>query len=314
LAVFAAVSASLTLACELTVQTNDLSGAPDDDSGGSGEAGVPDSVTGTPDARDSAVTLGQDTSAPEASVDSGANTDSTMANGDTGAIDSTAVDSSSGDTGTGVADSSIRDTGTPDTGIPDTGTVVDSGIPDMGGPDAHAVTCAAGGARVFVTNEMFTGDLGGLSGADQSCKSAAAAAGLGGTTWNAFLSDSNTSALNRIYKVSGGAGYTLVDGTKVAANWSSLVSKNTPLLHAIDHTELGTVVTNNFEVWTGTDLTGVTPPGYCDSPAGSWTSFSHNAGTPFVGVTDNTNPAWTDVYEQFCDVTTERLYCFERCP
>jgi hypothetical protein len=261
-ALLAAVSTSLTLACELVVQTNDLSGAPDD---------------------------------------------------------SSAIDSSNPDTGTtGMADSSVHDTGSVDTEVRDTSTVdttvVDTGIRDMGAPDSHAVTCAAGGARVFVTNEMFTGDLGGLSGADHACASAAAAAGLGGTTWNAWLSDSNTSALNRIYKVTGGAGYTLIDGTMIAPTWSTLVSKNSPLLHPIDLTEVGTVVTNNFEVWTGTDLGGATPTGYCGSSKGSWSSFAHDAGTPFVGLTNNTNPSWTDIYEQFCDVTNERLFCFERCP
>ncbi len=301
LALLAAVSTSLALACELTVKTDDLSSAPEDDSGPS------DAVTGTTDALDSAVTL-------EASSDSSANADSSATSGDTGAVDSTAVDVSNPDTGTGVTDSGVRDTGIADTGIGDT-TVADTGIPDMGAPDSHAVTCAAGGARVFVTDEKFTGDLGGLSGADQSCTSAAAAAGLGGTTWNAWLSDANTSALNRIYKVTGGAGYTLVDGTRIAPTWSSLVSKNTPLLHPIDVTELGTTAAVNLEVWTGTDLAGATPPGFCDTPGkGSWTSFANDAGTPFVGLTTATNPTWTDAYKQFCDRTTERLYCFERCP
>jgi hypothetical protein len=168
---------------------------------------------------------------------------------------------------------------------------------------------------VFVTSAMFTGDLGGIAGADQSCNTAAAGAGLGGT-WNAFLSDANTAAINRIYKVNGGAGYVLVNGTKVAANWSSLISKITPLLHPIDTTEIGTSAsaTGSLEVWTGTDLAGASSPGFCNAPGHtSWTSFTADAGTPFVGLCNATDPTWSDAWAQFCDRTTERLYCFERC-
>jgi hypothetical protein len=180
------------------------------------------------------------------------------------------------------------------------------------GNDAASV-CASGGARVFVTSAMFAGDLGGIAGADQSCTSAAAAAGIGGT-WNAWLSDSTTSALNHIYKTPGPAGYVLLSGATVANDWSSLVSKITPLQHPIDVTETGTTVTSGFEVWTGTDLTGISPQGYCASPGkGDWASFSNAAATPFVGLTNSTSPTWTDVYMQYCDRTTERLYCFERC-
>jgi hypothetical protein len=103
----------------------------------------------------------------------------------------------------------------------------------------------------------------------------------------------------------------------IAPSFSALVSASTPLLHPIDVTERRTTVTNGFEVWTGTDLGGSSPAGYCAGSGptgGSWTSSSHGAGAPFVGLTNQTNASWSDIYEQFCDYTTERLFCFERCP
>jgi hypothetical protein len=282
----------------LIVKTDDLSGGPDNDSGGD-VRGSMDRGNGMTDAL---LGSSEDPSVPEASEDSTAPQDSAAQRYDAGAADSTAVDSPASDVTT-------SDTGGADVGIP-----VDTGSPDTGTPDAGGGSvCAAGGARVFVTNAGYTGNLGGLAGADQLCTSAAVAAGLGGT-WNAWLSDSNNSALNRIYKVNGGAGYVLVNGAMVAANYASLISSTMPLLHAIDTTETGTVATGNVEVWTGTDLTGISPPGFCATGSMDWTSASSSAGTPFVGLTNQTNASWSDIYQQFCDRTTERLYCFERCP
>jgi hypothetical protein len=207
------------------------------------------------------------------------------------------------------SDTGGADVGVHDSGATDTGTIIDTGAPDTGGGSV----CAAGGARVFVTSAGFTGNLGGLTGADQLCTNAAVAAGLGGT-WNSWLSDSKTSALNRIYKVNGGAGYVLVSGVMIAADYIDLISGSTPLLHAIDTTETGTVVANNFEVWTGTDLSGITPPGFCAMGSMDWTSASRTAGPPFVGLANQTDASWSNVQQQFCDRSTERLYCFERCP
>jgi hypothetical protein len=288
-----ALSACLAVACELAVSTSGL----DDSYGTAEDSGATDAGGGTLDAP------------ADLSLDS-----SLMS------LDSSAADSAGGETGTppdtGFADVRAVDTGVHDTGAVDTG-VVDTGAADTGSPrpDSGVSVCASGGARVFATSAGFTGNLGGLAGADKSCTSAAAAAGLGGT-WNAWLSDASTSATNRIYKVTGGAGYVLIDGTTIAPSFSALVSSSTPLLHPIDLTETRSTITNGFEVWTGTDLGGSTPAGYCSgSSGGSWTSAAHsNSGTPFVGLTNQTNASWSDIYEQFCDYATERLFCFERCP
>jgi hypothetical protein len=289
-----ALSACLAVACELAVSTSGL----DDSTGTAEDSGATDAGGGTVDAPAS--------SSPDSSP---------MSSGDTGALDSSSIDSTVGDAAappdTGIVDAHAVDARVHDAGVHDTG-VVDTGSPK---PDSGPSVCASGGARVFATSAGFTGNLGGLAGADQLCTSAAATAGLGGT-WNAWLSDANTSAKNRIYAVTGAAGYVLVDGTKISPGFSALVSGSLPLLHPIDLTEQGTTITNGFEVWTGTDLGGSTPPGYCAGSSGaSWTSAAHgNSGTPFVGLTNQTNASWSDIYQQFCDYATERLFCFERCP
>lgn len=51
--------------------------------------------------------------------------------------------------------------------------------------------------RVFITKGIFTGNLGGLEGADQKCQREAEEQGLQGN-WKAFLGDDETSAIERL--------------------------------------------------------------------------------------------------------------------
>jgi hypothetical protein len=67
-------------------------------------------------------------------------------------------------------------------------------------PDGSVQTSAASGLvfkRMFITSTTYTGNLGGLSGADAACQARANAAGLGGT-WKAILSSSTVNAKDRI--------------------------------------------------------------------------------------------------------------------
>jgi hypothetical protein len=87
---------------------------------------------------------------------------------------------------------------------------------------------------VFVASQVYTGNLGGLSGADAKCQGLANAAGVTGT-FKAWLSDRMTAASSRLSH--GSVPYALVDRTVVAPNWSGLTSGT--LVHAIDETESG---------------------------------------------------------------------------
>ena len=85
---------------------------------------------------------------------------------------------------------------------------------------------------VFVSSQVYTGNLGGLTGADADCQALASSAGLTGT-YKAWLSSYTVSAASRLAQAT--VPYVLVNGTVVASNWASLTSAT--LLHAIDTTE-----------------------------------------------------------------------------
>ena len=80
--------------------------------------------------------------------------------------------------------------------------------------------CGEGGpCRVFVTSTEYGGIIGGLTGADTICQQLAEASNLSGT-YKAWLSDSTDSPSTRFVRSTGP--YQLVDGTRIAANWTSL--------------------------------------------------------------------------------------------
>jgi hypothetical protein len=107
---------------------------------------------------------------------------------------------------------------------------------------------AAAGKHIFLTSISYNGNLGGLAGADSKCSTVAAGANLPGS-WKAWLSDSSTSAIDRIDDV---GPWFLVNGTKAFNNKANLAS--TPL-EAVNVTEQGHAVFG--AVWTGTNSSGV---------------------------------------------------------
>jgi hypothetical protein len=188
---------------------------------------------------------------------------------------------------------------------------VDAAV-DVGPPPCTLTSCGAravcvAGAcvpaqRVFLSSTTYTGNLGGHAGADATCQQLAAAAGLGGT-WMAWISDSASCPSARFLHASNA--YRLLDGTVVAASFSALVSGS--LGHGIDLDQGGHPPTGTTEVWTATNPDGTLAGDGCSS----FTSGNHAASTPAVGVADNTDATWTDVYLQFCD-RSDHLYCFEQ--
>lgn len=105
------------------------------------------------------------------------------------------------------------------------------------------------GKTVFITSQVFNGNLGGLAGADAKCQQLATAAGLGGT-YKAWLSDSTTDARDRLTHAT--VPYRLVDGTTVANDFTDLTDGS--LDAPINRAENGTVVGDR--PWTGTDFAG----------------------------------------------------------
>lgn len=181
--------------------------------------------------------------------------------------------------------------------------------PDGGSCDNCAANqlCTQNGCatakRVFVTKTRYNGNLGGLVGADQKCNTAAEAAGLGGT-WKAWLSDSNTNAIDRIAEV--GPWYDIVPNEtwvnqKVFNNKAGLAT--TPLA-GIQNNEDGSFNSSGTSVWTGTSVGGVASANHCLS----WTSTSSIA---VYGVAGKVNNGWTSYSTNSCSDTAS-LYCIEQ--
>ena len=170
--------------------------------------------------------------------------------------------------------------------------------------------CAAR-KRVFVTSTSYTGNLGGLAGADAKCQARADAAGLGGT-WIAILSGggglADSAARARIpydwdllVDVRGRPIVT-VDRIWRTANNSSydFADFNMP----IQITELGTF-SNNL-VWTGTSRVGL----YRSPTCSNWTS---TAGNGAVGWAGDRTEGWIEYTSAGSIACTQNraLYCIE---
>ena len=167
-------------------------------------------------------------------------------------------------------------------------------------------------ARVFVTSTTYTGNLGGLSGADAKCQTSAA--NLGGT-WKAWLSDSTYAASSRL--INSSVPYKTVDGTgnggnapeTIANNWTDLTD-GTGSEIKVNTDEFGKLSSNSYR-WTNTTYaggkTGTDPNSHCNN----WIS-SDIFQDGQVGVM-NPNPgySWTDGAGSGCDVPSA-LYCFEQ--
>jgi hypothetical protein len=191
------------------------------------------------------------------------------------------------------------------------GATADGGVGSSGG-DMAALPA---GKIVFLTSTSYSGDLraagradNGLTGANNVCATAAAAAGMGGA-WRAWLSDSTHDAIDLIADV--GPWY-LRDGTKIFNNKANL---QTTALSAIARDENGHPVaawdgTNHHYAWTGTLPGGRRTTDTCLD----WTNAEHN-GDGAVGSFDKVGE-WTGTASSRlpCDGTSYRmhLYCLEQ--
>lgn len=160
--------------------------------------------------------------------------------------------------------------------------------------------------RVFLSSTGSTANLGGVTGANAKCQALADAAKLGGT-WAAWLSTSSTDDPSSRFSHSVGP-YRLLDGTILAGDWNELVSGT--LRAPIQIEENGHTIALPVEVWTGTSSNGNAFGLGCDGFTNGTSTSLSDATT--VGVTDQKNYKWTDVYLQSCNRTEPRLYCFEQ--
>jgi hypothetical protein len=165
---------------------------------------------------------------------------------------------------------------------------------DGGAPSDAGVADAAVNASFFVTsNTSATANLGGLAGADTRCQNLAAAVGLGGKTWHAYLSvehgpggDAGTGAINAKDRIGAGPWYN-VRGVIVAANLTALHARKGDATVFIDEHGVmingqwtGSPTPNQHDILTGTNADGTVALGKTCS---DWTSAD---GPPDAGATD----------------------------
>jgi hypothetical protein len=187
--------------------------------------------------------------------------------------------------------------------------------------------------RFFVSSSTSTtGNLGGLAGADVRCQSLAIAAGLGGRTWQAYLSverdasngNRPTNARDRI----GEGPWSNVNGVVVAQNLAELHARRGDFQVFVD--ERGQRIPGQWpgspspvqhDILTGSNQDGTLMPGFT---CGDWTSDSastvaqvgHSDGLGPNGDTSGTLSSWNSAHaNQNCSNTAPRggagrIYCF----
>ncbi len=189
-------------------------------------------------------------------------------------------------------------------------------------PESEAVTCAPtcrfAGRVVFLSSQIYNGDLGGVSGADLKCQALAMAFDpIHAHRYRAWISDGvNEPAVSFEHGAKFAATpYVLRSGVAVAASFDDLIQHGP---------KVGITLTDTLEtlldkpVWTHTSHTGTAVPD--DHHCAQWTAKAFNL-SAVVGRSgfppDSPDlQAWTDerwwtrYEEKICNLPA-RLYCFE---
>ena len=155
-----------------------------------------------------------------------------------------------------------------------------------------------------MTRSTFSGNLGGLAGADTKCRLAAEAAELGGT-WKAFLSDGTVSAPSRMEVE--GAWYQGTTGSGLVKLFNNRANLRTDPLIAFGYDETGAHWGNGsrFPLWTGTRSGGA--PGFTCKGFTSAEYLQYGV----AGQTDSTVSSWVDGEQRRCSYEAH-LLCFEQ--
>lgn len=175
--------------------------------------------------------------------------------------------------------------------------------------------------RVFVTSEKYSGNLGGISGANNKCQARAQAAAnintltlRSGYIFKAWLSDNSTNAKDNIHSTLD-LPYRLLDGTLIANNMADLTDGTiytTDLIRSkINLTELKSTIGDDY-VWTKTLVNGTKVTAW-DRDCLNWTTSASSStdSTGDTGKTDYVMRYWTYSQVSILCSNQARLYCFE---
>jgi hypothetical protein len=163
--------------------------------------------------------------------------------------------------------------------------------------DLNLVVIAAKAAgtykhTIFVTAEVWTGDLGGVSGADEKCQTAAAGVSLRGK-FLALLSvekgAAGSNGVNAITRVPIRGIIQDTNGKVIAESAADWWDNSSPTL--LNVTEQRTPVSSSHQVWTGTTIqgyaTGKSCGGWFDSAASAIGTFGSIRASEYVGSGDD---------------------------
>jgi hypothetical protein len=155
---------------------------------------------------------------------------------------------------------------------------------------------------VFVTSGIYSGNLGGLSGADGICQSLAAAASLPGV-YMAWLATNEGSPATRFNRTTGN--YVLPNTQIVAHGWSGL---SQTLLTPINVTEQNQTL--DSWVWTNvnSDGTAITTDSAGHDCCGAWSGTGLDG---YVGISSETS-FWSFGDTGFGCANQFPIYCFEQ--
>jgi hypothetical protein len=156
----------------------------------------------------------------------------------------------------------------------------------------------------FVTKDVYTGNLGGLLGADMKCQTAATA---GGRTGNfvAFLSTSTTNAISR---VSASRGWQRTDATPVIDTVTAALNSSQQYGPIIDD-QFGAVVSfagTGTELWTGSLYTG-----NYDGTGHDCSDWASTTLTGWIGDLTTSGPQMVNVGLVTSCSGSAHLLCFE---
>jgi cysteine-rich repeat protein len=160
----------------------------------------------------------------------------------------------------------------------------------------------------FVTSSLYTGNMGGIAGADAECNMRAQAAGLPGT-YMAWLSDNQVTPASRFVQSS--VPYLKTNGAKIADNWADLIDST--LDSPLDTTEQGTPSPDGGnscnasvrQVFTGTFSNGLVATNTCSN----WTS---EAGQANIGQTTSATFRWSNCGSTGSCAAASAIYCFQQ--
>lgn len=182
----------------------------------------------------------------------------------------------------------------------------DCDFKDKNGTGRGCTSSCGIAARVFVTSQKYTGDLGGIAGADAKCNELASTLNSE-HEFRAWLdtNDLPNPPSERFARHDGF--YVLPNGTPVAINWGDLTDGE--LLAPISANEFGLPVDDSdLTVWTRVAADGTHLEVNADCLGWTDGTIGYNG---WAGDLGQSNSEWTDTTFLICDVP-RRLYCFEQ--